>query len=90
MMEFFKERLGEERVNQILQESVGKTYEEILNERDEFEARWEALRKMVQDTIISLHESAKDPNSEFVIITTGTLGRVLNMMNELEGKDNEW
>ena len=30
----FKERLGEERSNQILQEAVGKTYEELLAENN--------------------------------------------------------
>lgn len=42
---FFKERLGEERSNQILQEAVGKTYEELLEERDELLARIEELEK---------------------------------------------
>ena len=35
LLDLFKERLGEERANQILQEAVGKTYEELLEERDE-------------------------------------------------------
>ncbi|MBR6641736.1 MAG: hypothetical protein IKL08_06050 [Clostridia bacterium] len=39
MYEFFKERLGEERHNRILQEAVGKTYEELLEERDILAAR---------------------------------------------------
>ena len=42
---FFKERLGEERANQILQEAVGLTYEELLEERDELLARVEELEK---------------------------------------------
>lgn len=42
---FFKERLGEERFNEILQESVGKTYEELLHERDELDERVGELEK---------------------------------------------
>lgn len=41
----FKERLGEERANQILQEAEGKTYEELLNEKYELLARIEELEK---------------------------------------------
>lgn len=83
-MNFFKERLGDERANEILQESVGKTYEEILDERDELDARWEALRTMIKDSIVALHETAKDPTSAFITTCAGTFGRVLNMMEELE------
>lgn len=32
MLEHFKEVLGEEKFNEILEESEGKTYEELLNE----------------------------------------------------------
>ena len=63
MMEFFKERLGEERANQILQESVGKTYEEILNERDELADRVDELEKENKQLRKELSESqeCEDP-----------------------------
>lgn len=41
----FKERLGEERSNQILEEAVGKTYKELLDENDELLARIDELEK---------------------------------------------
>lgn len=49
--------------------------------------RWDNLRKMIEDTILAIYKSAENPNNEFTIISTGTLGRVLNMMKELEGED---
>ena len=63
MMEFFKERLGVERANQILQESVGKTYEELLDERDELAARVEELENEIKQLREELAESqeCEDP-----------------------------
>lgn len=46
--------------------------------------KWKKLRKMVQDTIISLHENTT--YDEDIKIMCGTLGRVLNMMEELENE----
>lgn len=43
--DFFKERLGEERYNQLLQEAEGKTYKELLDEKYELLARIEELEK---------------------------------------------
>lgn len=51
--------------------------------------KWDRLKDTIECTILSIHECAKDPNSEFVIITTGTLGGVLNTMKKMEEKDNE-
>lgn len=47
---------------------------------------WEALRKMIQDTITALIENAKDPNDNDIAMICGTFGRVLNMMEELENE----
>ena len=49
---------------------------------------WKKLRHMIEKTIIALNENAKDPTDEFITTSVGTFGRVLNMMDELEGKEN--
>lgn len=46
--------------------------------------KWDVLRKMIEDSIIAIHENAIDPDNEFNKIIEGTFGRVLNMMDELE------
>ena len=51
-----------------------------------WENRWQKLRKMIEKTIVALNENAKDPTDEFITTSVGTFGRVLNMMDELEGK----
>lgn len=86
MFDHFKAILGEERHNQLLQEAEGKTYEELLNERDELQYNWTKLREMIEQTIVALHEHVKDPTDDFVTTSVGTFGRVLNMMDELESK----
>lgn len=52
-----------------------------------WEKRWKKLRSMIEDTIVALHETAKDPTDDFITTCAGTFGRILNMMDELEGKN---
>ena len=63
LMEHFKEILGEERHNQILQEADGRTYEELLNENYELKARVEELEEKVKRLNEELEESreCEDP-----------------------------
>lgn len=48
MIEHFKEILGEERYNQILQEVEGKTYEELLDEIDTLQQENQELKKQLE------------------------------------------
>ena len=63
MLDHFKEILGEERHNQLLQEAEGKTYEELLNERNELQARVEELEEEAKRLNEELEESreCEDP-----------------------------
>jgi hypothetical protein len=50
---------------------------------------WEELRRMIEKTIVALNENTKDPTDEFITTIVGTFGRVLNIMDELEGKEDK-
>ena len=76
MGNFLKDRLGEERFNEILQESVGKTYEEVLDERDELQDRWNKLKYYVEKMNADLYNNISVRN-------------ILQYMNELEDEGNE-
>lgn len=58
----------------------------LFNHITKLQNNWNELKKMIQDSIIRINECAKEPNSEFNTVMKGTFGRVLNMMQELEGK----
>ena len=70
LLDLFKERLGEERANQILQEAVGKTYEELLEERDELAARVEELEaenerlRKIKDPVLEAVEELSEVADE--------------------------
>ena len=94
--DFFKERLGEERANQILQEAEGKTYEELLNEKYELLARIEELEKDNAQLREELEES-RECEDEFLrnhkrfsetisrIVTPKTLIRARVLREHKEG-----
>lgn len=65
-----------------------KVLKKLLEENLKHEKNWKDLRKMIEDTIKALYEHAKDPTDEFITTSVGTFGRVLNMMDELEGKED--
>ena len=74
MDNILKERLGERRYNELLQETEGKTYEEVLDERDTWEARWTKLKYYVEKMNADLYNNISVRN-------------ILQYMNELEGND---
>jgi len=76
MGNFLKERLGERRYNELLQETEGKTYEEVLDERDTWEARWNKLKYYVEKMNADLYNNISVRN-------------ILQYMNELEDEGNE-
>lgn len=71
---------------EVKNESQAIAKEAILAEVEYLQNNWNKLKKMIQDSIIIINECAKEPNSEFNTVMKGTFGRVLNMMQELEGK----
>ena len=65
LMDHFKEVLGEEKHNQILQEAEGKTYEELLHEIDELNYILEkqaAKKKEAEEYINRLLEKIVNDN----------------------------
>ena len=76
MGNLLKDRLGEKRFNEILQEIEGKTYEEVLDERDTWEARWNKLKYYVEKMNADLYNNISVRN-------------ILQYMNELEDEGNE-
>lgn len=74
MGNILKERLGERRYNELLQETEGKTYEEVLDERDELQDRWNKLKYYVEKMNADLYNNISVRN-------------ILQYMNELEGED---
>ena len=53
---------------------------------EQLQNNWNELKKMIDDSIIAINELVDNPNDEAHTIMKGTFGRVLNMMQELEGK----
>ena len=58
----------------------------ILKTLDQQQTNWNKLKKMIEDSIEAINELVDNPNDEAHTIMKGTFGRVLNMMQELEGK----
>lgn len=51
-----------------------------------YKTNWNELKKMIEDSTIAINECTKEPNNELNSAIKGTFGRVLNMMQELEGR----
>lgn len=66
-----------------------KDYNVLKSKNKNLEHNWKELRNIIEKTIVALHENAKDPTDEFITTSVGTFGRVLNMMDELEGITDE-
>lgn len=62
-------------------------FERLQQEKQQLKDNWKKLKTMIQTSIIATEETAKKPDSEFITTIKGTFGRVLNMMQELEGNN---